>query len=52
MRKLKEKPEDQKALERREQGFTLYVNGANSSSVKPTKSAKSKLNDFNLDIRL
>ncbi|KAL5254351.1 hypothetical protein ACHWQZ_G013960 [Mnemiopsis leidyi] len=40
MRKLKEKPEDQKALERREQGFTLYVNGANSSSVKPTKSAK------------
>ena len=42
LRKLKEKPADQKALERREQGFTLYMNGANNNSAKPTTSVKSK----------
>ncbi|XP_063681155.1 katanin-interacting protein-like isoform X3 [Bolinopsis microptera] len=40
LRKLKEKPADQKALERREQGFTLYMNGANNNSAKPTNSVK------------
>ena len=45
MKKLKEKDEHQVELEKREQGFSLYINGANRESRNQPTSRTTKTAD-------
>ncbi|CAD5110948.1 DgyrCDS304 [Dimorphilus gyrociliatus] len=44
LKTLREKDEDQKELERKEQGFTLYLNGANAQRRRSSPSRRTVIN--------
>jgi hypothetical protein len=47
MKRLKKKDPKQIEIERKEQGFSLYVNGANTEDVPVTRKAKPSAGEYN-----